>query len=331
MIQTCFNTLRSKFFMLFTYLSLTPSSKRPMTFLLFYLIIKPLSFLPLPILYLFSDILYLFLCRLGGYRKKVVYQNLQRSFPNKSEKEIEVIVQKFYHHFCDVLVESLYFLSISEKELKKRFIVQNPEVLESFYQDNQSVILMGGHYNNWEIVALASNLIFAHQAVGIYKSLKNKFFNEKMKASRAKFGLELVTKRELLKVCKRPQTTPIALLVMADQASTNSRKVYWTRFLEQDTSVVIGAERYAKLFNYPVIYTEIHKIKRGYYQAVHQVLETNPKTSPAGNITEKYTRKLEQEIQKAPQYWLWTHRRWKQKRKNEPLYQIYDTKQKKTL
>ncbi len=297
-----------------------------MSFILYYLIIKPLSLVPLSITYIFSDILYFFVYHLGGYRTKIVTKNITSSFPDKSPAEIRQIIQQFYRHFCDILVESLHFFSISEAELRQRFEVKNPEIVEAFYEKQQNIVMMGAHYHNWELVALASNLLQNHQAVGVYRPLSDKFFDKKMRQNRSKFGLELVTKWELIKVFKRKNTIPVAVMIMADQAPTNDKKRYWTRFLNQDTAMITGTEQFARMYDFPVIYTRIHKLKRGHYQAVHEVLETNPTQTQAGEITEKYARILEKDILNAPQFWLWTHRRWKQKRLDAALYKIQKVK-----
>ena len=150
-----------------------------MSRLFYYLILKPLSYLPLPVLYFFSDILFVLIYHITGYRKSVVWKNLKNSFPDKSDDELEKIQKQFFEHLCDVIVESIKLFSISLEELLKRFNIKNPELVKGFYDKKQNVILVGGHYNNWEIAAVSLDLTLAHQVTGLYSRLSNKFFNEK--------------------------------------------------------------------------------------------------------------------------------------------------------
>jgi len=153
----------------------------------------PISYLPYPALYALSDGLFIFIYRIFGYRKKVVVQNIVNSFPDKSHQEHKQIVHDFYHHFCDLLVESLKAFTMSEADVRQRVKLINSEYIDHFYDQGKSVIIATGHYNNWELLAVALNLEIKHQAVAIYQALKNKFFDEKMQSSRGKFGLILTS------------------------------------------------------------------------------------------------------------------------------------------
>ncbi|MBL0342643.1 MAG: lysophospholipid acyltransferase family protein [Bacteroidetes bacterium] len=282
-------------------------------YLLYYLVIIPISFLPFPMLYAFSDFLYFFIYVIFGYRKKVVFTNLRNSFPEKSEEEINRIARLFYHHFCDLVVESLKSFTVSEEEILKRMVLKNPELLNSYYDQGKSIILSGGHYNNWEWIAIALDQQIKHQSIAIYKTLANKFFDEKMRSTRSRYGLMMIsTKSEGNFEEYKHQLT--ATIFANDQSPRKSENNYWTTFLNQDTAVLFGTEKYAKDYNYPVLFGSIDKVKRGYYTLNFTVVENDPVYSPYGAITEKTTRILEQQILKAPQYWLWTHRRWKHRK-----------------
>lgn len=283
----------------------------------FFLFVKPLSLLPLPILYLLSDFFYLIIYYGFGYRKKVVFNNLKNSFPTKTDQEITVIAKGFYSHFCDLIIEAIKMFGISKEELIRRCKVRNPELMQQYFDEGKSLIIPAGHYNNWEMAATASNLQIPHQSIGIYAPLKNKFVNDKIRTSRAKFGLELLPKKEIKIGFEKDKNRLTAVLFGADQSPTSKASAnssYWTTFLNQETGVMIGSEKYAKQYDYPVVFGKVTKVKRGYYEFEFITLEDNPRVTGFGEISEKHTRLLEEIILENPQYWLWTHRRWKRKR-----------------
>lgn len=278
----------------------------------FYFIIKPISLLPFWLLYLLSDFLYLLVYKVFRYRVKVVNQNLRNSFPEKTERQIRQIRQKFYRHFMDLIVESLKIFSISEAEAKKRFVVVNPEVLLPFVEKGQSVLIVGGHYNNWEMLAVGISTYIEHQSVAVYHALRNKFLNNKILASRSKFGLKMISRPEVKNFFKTNKELT-ATIFGADQSPSIAKKVYWTHFLNQETPVMFGVEKFAKEKNSPVVFGAIEKVKRGHYTFKLDVLFEEPLLAGYGEITCAHTKKLEQQIINAPQYWLWTHKRWKRK------------------
>ncbi|MCD6597999.1 MAG: lysophospholipid acyltransferase family protein [Bacteroidales bacterium] len=285
-----------------------------MSALLYYIVIKPISFLPFPLLYLLSDIVYFFLYYVISFRKKVVRENLTHSFPAMDLSEIKVIEQKFYKHLADIFLESLKLFSISENQLRKRFIKRNPEVINRFYDEGRSVIIVGGHYNNWEMAAISSNFQIKHQTLGIYSPFHNKYFNKKISESRSRFGITLVPQHFVKRYIVRNKDLLTVTVFGIDQSPTSRKHIYWNTFLKQDTAWFVGAEKYAREFNSPVLYIRIIKVKRGYYEMEFEILEENPANTPEGEITEKTARFLEQEILEKPEYWLWSHRRWKRKR-----------------
>ena len=286
------------------------------TKILFYGVIKPLSYLPYPILYGISNFLYVVFFYVVGYRKNVVLNNLQNSFPNKTTTEINTIAKGFYKHFADLIVESVKLFSISQKNISKRFTVNNPEVLNAYADSKQSIILVGGHYNNWEMLAVGIDHQIKHQSVGLYTKLSNPFFEKMMLESRSKFGLRMVRTKQTSRYFEEDSANNTVTIFGADQSPTYNKNVYWTTFLNQETAVAFGTERYAKKFNYPVLFGSIHKVKRGYYSFDVQLITENPLETEDGYITEQHTRMLENQINQEPSYWLWTHKRWKRKRKN---------------
>lgn len=285
--------------------------------ILYYLIILPISILPYPLLYFVADISYYLIYRMVGYRKNVVLTNIQKSFPEKSNKEHRQIMDKFYRHFSDLVFESLKGFSVSEKQIRKRFVLRNPELMDELYEEGRDVVLVGGHYNNWEILALGINYELKHQIIGIYKPITNEFLNAKMKTSREKYGLIMVPTYDTRDTFKRSFGKQNAIIFGVDQSPSHPENSHWMTFLNQDTAVVFGAEKYAKEYDRPVVHCSIHKAKRGHYEGELSLITKNPNDLPHGAIIEMSTKRIEQDIINKPEYWLWTHRRWKAKRVEE--------------
>lgn len=279
----------------------------------FYIVIIPISYLPYPVLYVLSDGLYLFMYKVFRYREKVVIQNITNSFPNKSPQEHKQIVSGFYHHFCDLLLEGLKAFTMSEAEVRQRAKPLNLEYIDRFYEKGQNVIIATGHYNNWELLALALNIEIKHQAVVIYRQLKNKFFDEKVKSSRSKFGLILTSTKIAMRAFQKAEDLS-AVTFAFDQSPGKTDGCYWGSFLNQDTPMTFGVEKYAKHFNAPVLFMHINKVKRGYYTYEFSDAIEDPRNTSYGEITRKINALLERDIIAEPQYYLWTHKKWKHKR-----------------
>jgi len=279
----------------------------------YYILILPVSLLPYPLLYLLSDFVYFVMYRMVGYRKEVVFTNLKNSFPNKSEQELKKIMSDFYHHLCDIIMESIKGFTISENQLRKRLIIKNPEFSNYFADKGQSIIFVGGHYNNWEICAQAFAMYSNHKCIGIYKPLSNTFINDKIYTSRSRYGMNLVSMKQTKKSFEEGSETK-AIVFGSDQNPANPKRAHWVQFLNQDTGVLFGVEKYAKEYDWPVVFVSISKVKRGYYEVEYSLVTDKPKEEPHGKITEDFTERLEQDIINQPQYWLWSHKRWKHKR-----------------
>ena len=284
-----------------------------MNFIFYYFFILPISYLPKYFLYFFN-LLYVFLGRVLKYRKKIIHKNLKNSFPEKSENEIFEIRNNFYKHFCDLIVESFSGFSISRKSIEQKITIKNQDLLNDFMEKGQNIIFIGGHYNNWEMTAQRMPLVFKHELFAIYKPIKNKFYDRKMKSSREKFGLNMISMKETKAYFTNETDTPRAIIFGSDQSPSNSKKAYWTKFLNQDSAFLYGAEKYAKSFNWPVIYVSINKIKRGDYLVEYQLITQKPKEESYGEIIENLLNLLESDIKNQPEYWLWTHNRWKKKK-----------------
>ncbi len=284
--------------------------------ILYYLLIKPLSFLPLSVLYPISTGIYYLLYYVLGYRRKVVEENIIKSFPDYSGEEVTQVVKLFYRHLCDIVVESIRMFSMSEAEAVRRCRIRNPDLMDQFFDQGKQVVIVGSHYGNWEITSLSFPSQLKHQISSIYSKLKDVYFNRKLTRSRSRYGSELITKDELSDYYEIEHSRPVGLAFIADQSPNynKSKKLYWTTFLNQETVWSPGAERYAKKYNLPVIYVQILKQRRGYYEIELELVTDDPLSLAPGEITERHLRCLERLIIKKPQYWLWSHRRWKHQR-----------------
>lgn len=285
------------------------------TYYIFYGINWVMTLLPLSILYLFSDLLYLILYYLIGYRRKVVATNLRNSFPEISDRELKVIEKKFYKHLADIIIETLKLTHMSVAEQKKRFTYTNLEVIDKLRAENRDVIAILGHYNNWEWPTLLPYYL-KYKIVIIYKPLQNKYFNNFINSQRSKFGIVLTPTslviREIIKY-KKENIKTLSVFI-SDQIPSKDDIKYWTTFLNQDTAVFTGAGKIAAKYDMAIVNFHIQKVKRGYYNLHVELLNDHTAGLSETEITETHVRKLEQIINDKPEYWIWSHRRWKHKK-----------------
>lgn len=277
----------------------------------YYVIIIPLSYLPLPVLYFFTDILYILFISIAPYRREVIEGNLKRSFPELNHKEIKKLRNKFYRHFTDILAEGVKNLTISKKQLQKRFKVKNPEIMNELFNEKKNVLLISGHYNNWEWLITSQNFLFPHQAYGIGMPMTSKFWDKKVNERRERYGMRVIHSKNYKEELNKDPKEIKAVLVLADQSPGNSLKSYWTAFLNQQTAVLFGAEMMAHELNYSCVFFATRKTKRGHYEMELKVITTDPSEMSWGEITEAHVHLLEEEIRRAPEQWLWSHKRWK--------------------
>lgn len=282
--------------------------------LFYYGFIVPLSSLPFPVLYFISDGLYVLFYYVVGYRRGVVMDNLRRSFPSMPEEARKIIAKKFYRNFCDTILESLKMFTISDADAKKHIVYTGGEIPNKYFDEGKSIIIAMGHYGNWEMVAVTFDQAIKHQTVAIYKPLTNQYFDRKMLSSRQKYGLRMMHNRKVKEGFEEQRKELTATVFLIDQSPSPHSRPYWTEFLGQETGVLTGTEKYAKDYDYPVIYMHVQKPRRGYYVVSFEDVCANPRDTRDGEITEMATRILEREIRKAPELWLWSHKRWKHKR-----------------
>jgi KDO2-lipid IV(A) lauroyltransferase len=292
-------------------------NKTRVSALLYYFFILPLSFLPMPFLYAFSRFVLKPLVLVSGFRKGVVAKNLADSFPEKSALERKQIMSTFYLHLCDLVAESIKAFTISEKMARSKMVYENTEIFDDLYKKGKNVVMVGGHYGNWELLAVSIAQSIPHKPKALYTPLTDAFFDKKMKATRSKFGLEMLPIDEVKNIFAQPLQKPISVIFGADQSPRDPKKAYWMKFLHQETGVQFGAEKFAKDYNCAVVYGVINRLKRGYYQTSFSLICEDPETMAYGEITQQHTKRLEKKILEGPAFWLWTHRRWKHKRPAE--------------
>jgi len=274
-----------------------------------------IGLIPFRVLYIISDFLRFVLYRVIGYRKKVMKENIRNSFPGLSEAEQKKLIKQSYKNIADVFVEGIKGFTISNKQVVARHKFINLEFLKPYKEAGKSVILLPAHYGNWEWGGLSIPLQFDYnQAVVLYKPLSNKFADRMMKKNRSRTGIFMgsIYKTAKLFQVYAPQTSTFFLI--ADQSPSDVSRAYWTTFMGRETAFLPGPERYARLYNLPVIFVDVQRVKRGYYEISFSLITDNSTSMPKGEITTRYARKLEDVIREKPEDWLWSHRRWKHKK-----------------
>lgn len=283
-----------------------------LSFYLVYPIVYLIASLPFRGLYIFSNIFY-YLLKVTGYRRKIVLKNLRNSFPEKTESEVKLICNNYYRYLCDLIVETFKTLKMTEKENLQHCTFHKKDWLDKFYDEKKSIIIVMGHYGNWEWAGPCFTLNSRYQLVVIYRPLAHLYFEKMLVGMRTKFGTRITPVEKTLRdmVANRGQMTATAFI--ADQTATK-KNAYWTKFLNQDTAVFTGPEKLAKKFNYPVVFMDVQRVKRGHYEITPELLFSNPVETADDEISETFTRRMEQAIIKDPSIWLWSHKRWKHTR-----------------
>lgn len=285
-------------------------------FILVYPIIWLISILPFPLLYIFSDFVCLLVYNVFGYRKKAVRENIAMTLPHLSEKERLAIEKKFYSHMCDMFLEMVKTMSMSQKEMEKRFAFTNLELYLDMEKKGKSIALMCAHYASYEWV-ISMNRVSNFEGYGIYKKINNKYFNQLVKDIRSKFKATLITTKETIPTIERNfRNKHLGLYGFASDQSPQATKAHhWAKFMGIEVPVHTGAEMLAKRFDMNIIFLRVKKVKRGYYEATLEPMAENPKTVPDYQISDDFLRRVEKQIYEAPEFYLWTHKRWKHRKK----------------
>ncbi|KLT66811.1 lysophospholipid acyltransferase family protein [Pedobacter sp. BMA] len=270
-----------------------------------------LSLLPLPMLFFFARLLYYLLYYIIGYRKKVVRENLTNSFPEKSSNEIIVIEKEFFRFLADLIFEIIKMSTISEKETLKRVKFTGLELLEAHFKAGKSVLACTGHYGNWELGTLALGLNISAKTLVIYKPLSNEIFGLWFDKMRTRYGNIFIAMRQTLRGMATYKNEPTLLCFASDQAPVKHETKYFVDFLHQPTAALLGVEKIAKSTGRPIYYFKVTVVKRGYYHVEVLPMCLNPMEMDEYEITHLHFKFLENIINEHPQYWLWSHKRWK--------------------
>lgn len=287
-------------------------------YVLLYPILYLISILPFRVLYVFSDFLYLIIYRIFGYRKKVVLDNLKLVYPDKSKKELKRIMKLFYHHLCDMMVESIKSLTISADSMRAHFTFKNIEVIKELESKNRSIILMCAHYGSWEWIFILQTYV-SHKGYAVYKKLSNPYFDKLFKRIRAKYNSHLITTKETIPTLMRSKKNGELTIsgFVSDQSPRIHKTHHWGNFMGIDVPVFTGAEMLAKKLDMSVVFFKVKRLKRGYYETTFELMAENPLEYPDYEITDDFLKRVEKQIHEAPQYYLWTHKRWKHRNKNK--------------
>ena len=270
-----------------------------------------------------SDILYFIVYHLVRYRRKVTSSNLLHAYPERSDNERLALEKAYYHHICDLMLEGIHNLYAHPMSIMKRYRLVNHRLVNQYYERGQSIILMSAHYNNWEYMITSLNYQLMHHGVGVGKPLNDKFVANYITRRRGRFGTEIVDHTNVRQTIEYYQQhhVPVAYMMLSDQSPNDVHKCYWTTFMHQETPFIYGAEYFARKYDMPVLYYEVTKIRRGYYEVKFSTLCDKPNEVPQYSIVADYIQRLNRTIDAAPQYWLWSHRRWKRTRPAEvPLH-----------
>lgn len=295
------------------------------------------SFLPFFVLRAIENFFFFLLNKVVHYRAGVIMKNLKKAFPDKSEEELRSIKSRFYRYFSRLVIENIKMFNLSAKELEKYIYLENPDLLRAYFEENKDVAVMTAHYGNWEwLLGLRKDI--PHHPLAIYKPLNNKFFDHLLKHHRSKYGTELVNMREIPRVLLKHASNNLRVLsvFISDQSPVWEEIQYWTSFMNQDTPVYLGPEKLAKKMKMAVVYFRVKIRKENNYSVEAIPISDDASKSEKFQITERYFSLLEEDIRNAPEYWLWSHRRWKltEKREhleNEGIYRFDGKMRKRTL
>ncbi|MDF0707435.1 lysophospholipid acyltransferase family protein [Muricauda sp. 334s03] len=281
-----------------------------------YILVYPwlwlISKVPFKIIYFISDGIYLLMYYAIGYRKSVVRNNLALVFPEKSEEQRLYIEKKFYRHMCDMFLEMIKTIGISNKQLQKRFTFSHLEVLHRLEAKNKSVMLIFPHYASWEwVIALDRHI--ASKGYAIYQKVGNKYFDRLVRNIRQKFGTTLISTKDTWGiVAQNKRDGKLGMYgILSDQSPMVKKALLWTPFMGITVPAHTGAETLCKKFELPAVYLKVNKVKRGHYHGTFKLITEHPKEMDKFELTKSFLKMVEESIKEAPEYYLWTHKRWK--------------------
>lgn len=283
-----------------------------LVYILAYPLLWLISILPFPIFYLFSDFVYFLIYRVIGYRKKVVRENLALALPHLSDAERKNIEKKFYKHMCDMFLEMVKTMSISHEEMDRRFQITNLDLVLDYAKKGKSVILVASHYASYEWL-LTINPKIGFKGIAVYKKLANPYFDKLVRKIRSKYNTEMIETRKAIPTMAQNQRNDVLAMygLASDQSPKLDRIFHSMKFMGVEVPVHTGAEMLAKKYDLAVIMVKVKKVKRGFYEATFLSLADDPKEYADFEITEMYLKEVEKQILEVPEFYLWTHKRWK--------------------
>jgi len=287
-----------------------------MNFILFcitWFFVQVFRIMPFPVMQAFSRLLFLLCFYFIRYRREVVFNNLRNAFPEKPEEEIRQTAIRFYRFFCDLITETLKGYTMRIPSLRKRFRAVNPELTDRFFDQGRSVMLIGGHYGNHEWGKILGKQM-KHPFQIVYSTFSNPYIEKYQKKTRTMYGMEILPVKKLLRGMTERRHQPYGYIMGVDQRPFDLQNCIWVRFLNQDTPCHQGYEQLARKFNMPVFFIDIDPVKRGYYTFRTVLISENPSSEPEGAIVKAFMKHLQDTIRTRPEYWLWSHKRWKFKK-----------------
>lgn len=283
-----------------------------------------LRLVPFFLLYGLSYLMFFFMYYIFKYRRAVVYDNLRKSFPEKSETEINKISKRFYKHLSEIFVEGVKGYSMRKKSFEKRYKIINAEIAEKYLNQGRTVIALASHYGNWEWGIETVARAYHHKVIALYHPIKNSYIDKYLKEKRRRGGMYLVPLNETRISFEEAKNNPAIIIMAADQSPLSLQKTVWVNFFNRDTPCNYGPEYYSAKYNAPLVYFDVQRVKRGHYTLTVLDMMGNPVGTKPGEVTGLYMQTLEKIIREKPEHWLWSHRRWKHKRNKENAPQKID-------
>ena len=290
-----------------------------LVFLLVYPFLWLISILPFRLFYLLSDLVFLITFYVVGYRRKTVKENLRLVFPEKQEKEIGIITRRFYRHMVDMFLEMIKSITIPDAELKKRFVPTNLEEIHKIRAMDKSILLACGHYASYEWMNVLQLYDVDYRGFGIYKKINNRYFDQLARDIRGRYDGVLIRSSRAVETIAQNEKKGIRGIyaMVADQSPRLGKKRTWGNFMGIRVPVFMGVEKLGKDLDMAVVYLHVEKVKRGHYRATFKPLSYEPSGEPEYAITKRYFQELEAQIRAKPEFYLWTHKRWKHR--NTPI------------
>tara|TARA_R110002126_G_scaffold55597_1_gene149263 strand:- start:547 stop:1440 length:894 start_codon:yes stop_codon:yes gene_type:complete len=291
-----------------------------LAFVLIYPFLWVISILPHRLFYGFSDIAFFFVYHVFGYRRKVVQNNLNLVFPNKPKEEINRIEKEFYKHLCDTFLEMVKTMNLSKKAVAKKYRVVNPEVLLEIEKE-RSIIILCAHYANWEWNVSINNYVNS-KGYAVYQQVNNTYFDKFIRKTRARWNTTLITQSQTAKTVIQNFRNNVRATygMVSDQSPQAHRAHYWANFMGIKVPIFNGGEALARKTGLATVFLKVSKVKRGYYKAELIPIAVNSKETEEHEITNKFLQLTEAQIREKPEYYLWTHKRWKHRDKKPAAF-----------